>query len=261
MVDDEEPQMPTCFVIQPFDNDKFDRRFTDVFAPSIKRADLIPYRVDKDPSVNDIVQAIHKGIDVASACLVDITLDNPNVWYELGVALAVGLPHCICCSEERSGKFPFDVSHLKILHYKVGSKSDFESLESSITERLKAIANQERASVSLASQNPRVETEGLSPIELMALVILFENQFANGSSAWSIQQDMERAGFTKAAANLAMVELLAKGFIEEFEADSEHGNYRAYRVAPEGLLWIRNNKNKIVLRYESTEITDDDIPF
>jgi hypothetical protein len=30
--------MATCFVIQPFDSDKYDKRFDEVFAPAISEA-------------------------------------------------------------------------------------------------------------------------------------------------------------------------------------------------------------------------------
>ena len=33
--------MPTCFVIQPFDSGKFDKRFEDVYKPAIEAADLM----------------------------------------------------------------------------------------------------------------------------------------------------------------------------------------------------------------------------
>ncbi len=32
--------MPSYFVIQPFDDKRFDKRYTDVFQPAIKAADL-----------------------------------------------------------------------------------------------------------------------------------------------------------------------------------------------------------------------------
>lgn len=78
--------MPTCFVIQPFDADKFDKRFEQVFKPAIIVAGLDPYRVDQDPHVDIPIDGIESGIRSASICLADITTDNPNVWYELGYA-------------------------------------------------------------------------------------------------------------------------------------------------------------------------------
>jgi len=50
--------MPTCFVIQPFDSGKFDKRFRDIFKPAIEAAGLEPYRVDDDPSVDIPIEAI-----------------------------------------------------------------------------------------------------------------------------------------------------------------------------------------------------------
>jgi hypothetical protein len=44
--------MATCFVIQPFDRGKFDRRYKDTFKPAIEAAGFEPYRVDEDPSVS-----------------------------------------------------------------------------------------------------------------------------------------------------------------------------------------------------------------
>jgi hypothetical protein len=44
--------MPTCFVMQPFDAQIFDKRYQDVFAPAIIDAGLEPYRVDLEPVMN-----------------------------------------------------------------------------------------------------------------------------------------------------------------------------------------------------------------
>ena len=40
--------MNKCFVIQPFDNDKYDKRFVDIFKPAIEKSGLEAYRIDKD---------------------------------------------------------------------------------------------------------------------------------------------------------------------------------------------------------------------
>ena len=37
-----------CFMIQPFDGGKFDKRYEDVFKPAIEAAGLEAYRVDND---------------------------------------------------------------------------------------------------------------------------------------------------------------------------------------------------------------------
>ncbi len=57
--------MGTCFVIQPFDGGKFDKRYKDVFAPAIRVTDLGPYRADHDPSVSIPIEDIQRGIENA----------------------------------------------------------------------------------------------------------------------------------------------------------------------------------------------------
>ncbi len=94
--------MSTCFVIQPFDGAKFDKRYVDVYKPAIEDAGLEAYRVDFDPNVSTPIESIEKGIRQATICLGDISTDNPNVWYELGFAFAAKRPIVMVCSEERS---------------------------------------------------------------------------------------------------------------------------------------------------------------
>ena len=68
----------------------------------------------------------------SSMCFAEITTDNPNVWYELGFAFACKKDVVMVCSEERTGKFPFDIQHRQVITYKTSSKSDFETLEETI---------------------------------------------------------------------------------------------------------------------------------
>ncbi len=63
--------MPTCFIIQPFDNGKFDKRFRDIYRPAIEAAGLEAYRVDEDPGVSVPIDAIEDGIRTAAICLAD----------------------------------------------------------------------------------------------------------------------------------------------------------------------------------------------
>ena len=131
-----------CFVIQPFDGGDFDNRFDEVLKPAIQEADLEAYRVDRDPSASIPIEKIESEISAAAVCLADISGDNPNVWFELGYAIAAGRPTCLICNRARE-RFPFDVQHRKIVRYGTGSISDFSELGRRITEQLKALLEQE----------------------------------------------------------------------------------------------------------------------
>ncbi len=50
--------MSICFVIQPFDEGRFDKRYEDVYVPAIEAASLEAYRVDRDPSATIPIEQI-----------------------------------------------------------------------------------------------------------------------------------------------------------------------------------------------------------
>lgn len=131
--------MDKCFVIQPFDNSTFDKRFADIFSPAIVKAGFEPYRIDKDLSVRIPIDEIEKGISDSAFCFAEITSDNPNVWYELGYAFACQKDVVLVCSDERKDKFPFDIQHRHIITYKTSSTSDFNTLEGTITGKITAL--------------------------------------------------------------------------------------------------------------------------
>src|ERR1700722_18181231 len=144
--------MPTCFVIQPFDNGQFDKLFKGVYSPSIIAAGLEPYRVDQDPNTDILIDAIENGIKNAAVCLADITTDNPNVWYELGFAFAARRPVVMVCSADRKGKYPFDIQHRAIVTYVAQSPQDFAQLTSDLTSRLAAAVKRGETLEDLAEQ-------------------------------------------------------------------------------------------------------------
>ena len=170
--------MSVCFVIQPFDGAKFDKRFDDVYKPAIEAAGLEAYRVDTDPGVLVPIDAIEKGIRQATVCLADISTDNPNVWYELGFAFATNRPVVMVCSEERSSKkYPFDIQHRSIIPYLADSPSDFEKLKSNLSLKLQAILKQDRVLDEIAKAGPVSPLHGLSQPEMLVLAVVAGEAF------------------------------------------------------------------------------------
>lgn len=257
--------MATCFVIQPFDGGMFDKRFADVFAPAVKDAGLDPYRVDQDPSVSVPIAAIEQGIRDAALCLADITTDNPNVWFELGFALASGKEVVMVCSKERVTKFPFDVQHRSIISYTTEAPSDFQKLRESITARVRAVMKKGHDLDKLAA-TPLREAEGLLPHEMVCLAVVMENTPTPGDHvpAHAVEKDMRRAGFTSLAASLSLRSLLKKRMVETEKVTDDQGyEYVAYFVSERGQEWLLENQDKLVLRAEPepTPSGDPNIPF
>lgn len=259
----------TCFVIQPFDKGKFDKRFEDVFSPAIEAADLCPYRVDADPSVVVPIESIEQGIQKSVVCLADITLDNPNVWYELGFSFASGKPVVMVCSDERvNQKYPFDIQHRSIIPYKSDSTQDFARLQGAITTKLKALLKKGDTLSSIASHQSVAPIEGLSQPELAVLAA------ASGSvtmpddliAVYSVKRDVEKAGFTALGFALGLKRLRDKRFIGTREDTDYDGNtFACLFLQPEGWEWIEQHESMFLIRIPDNQSSgsteDDNIPF
>jgi len=262
--------MARCFVIQPFDKGgAFDKRYEDVLVPAIKQAELEPYRVDLDPSATVLIEDIENGISNSEICLADITLDNPNIWYEVGFALANQKPVVMICAEPRPTPPPFDVRHRQIIYYALHSPSDFKKLEAEISRRLVAQVEKTEALQTIASLSPVKETEGLSQYEIAALVTVMEHRLTPDSSVTpnEIENDMHRAGYNKLAVSLSLESLTRKRMVEHDRVhdDRDDYDYWIYRITPTGLAWILANQDRFLLRVkgipQETDLTDKDIPF
>ena len=173
--------MSNCFVIQPFDEDVYDERYKDVFAPAIEKAGLEPYRVDRDPGVGIPIESIESGIRNAQLCFAEITTDNPNVWFELGYAIAAAKEVVLVCSEERTKHFPFDVQHRTIIKYRTGAPQHFTDLRDKMTARITAILKKQEeielaAATTTTTPSPVKDREGLSQQEVVALVTIAQNE-------------------------------------------------------------------------------------
>jgi len=257
--------MSKCFVIQPFDRGKFDKRFDDVLAPAIKEAGLEPYRVDRDPGATIPIEQIASQIATSDACLSDITTDNPNVWFELGYAIASQREVVLICADERKAPFPFDVQHRAIIRYSTESPSDFVALKDQIRDRLVAMMQKRAALQTVGAITSVSKLEGLDQFEIAAPVAVAQQMDHpdDGVSAYVVRQDMENAGFTKLAATLGLRSLSDKRLLQTRKlVDVDGSTYMAYQPTSEGIRWLFANKERLTLKTPPKEVPkDDDIPF
>lgn len=263
--------MDTCFVIQPFDKDKFDNRYKDVYEPAIKNANLEPYRVDNDPASQIAIDDIGRNIKLAKVCFADITINNPNVWYELGYAFALDKNVVMVCSDERDGKYPFDIQHRTIIQYKTGSPSNFKELEHKITEKLLAFQKLDETTKTII-ESPIKEQHGLKAHEITLVVFIMENQMIEQEwvSVYFLTQSMEKAGYTKIAVSIAIKQLAEKGYIQTgMQADDYNHNeyYPACRLTEKGIAWVIENQELFNMKTVSDKSASaneghtDDLPF
>lgn len=261
-----------CCVFQPFDKGPYDKRYDDTIAPAITAAGLEPYRVDRDDGAVIPIETLHDEIRSATLCLADIGARNPNVMYELGFAIASGKDVAIICPNQLSDRFPFDIQHRGIIQYASDSASDFEKLKTDIISRLKALLKRQETRQEIASASPVRSTQGLQPNEVAALALVMANvdSSAAGVSTYTIKAEMEKAGYTRVATQLALTRLTRIGFVEPYEDSTDFNQqFVAYRVLTAGEDWLLENMDKLELRKPSRQqamqfekkVTDDDVPF
>lgn len=271
-----------CFVMQPFDHARYDRLYEQVFDPSICDANLKPYRVDNDPGASIPIETIEEEITKSVACFGEISEDNPNVWFELGYAIAREKPLCLVCADTRI-RFPFDVQHRKIITYpNQPLPKDYDELRKAITGRLVAVVEKEefrRQNAEAASALAVVpETSGVAPHELLALTLIFQDHFQSGTSAFDFTQSMRKGGYTDAAASLAVTGLIRKALVERRLVEFDDYAQDRFFVTVQGEDWLLRNQHRLNLRLRpaieprrpsvtgdelrtADEIADDDIPF
>jgi tetratricopeptide (TPR) repeat protein len=67
----------------------FNRVYAELIQPALVQAGLEPFRADQEVRAGDIRTDMFQELLLADLVLADLTIDNPNVWYELGVRHAL----------------------------------------------------------------------------------------------------------------------------------------------------------------------------
>jgi hypothetical protein len=102
------------FVAMPF-AETFAPVFFDLVAPAVAAANLVAMRTDQEPTLVSIDKRIREGIRLADIVVADLTTHNPNVFYELGIAHAIGKRSLLL---RQSGvDLPFDVRYHEAFDY------------------------------------------------------------------------------------------------------------------------------------------------
>lgn len=256
--------MPRCFVIQPFDDDVFDRRYRETFAPAVSDAGLEPYRVDEDPSVEVPIDEIRRNIQHASICFAEISTNNPNVWYELGYADACRKRVIMVCSDERKGRYPFDIHHRSVIRYETGSGGDFDKLRTEVSKRACAflkLSEKDRVAIQAAATEKGLELED-THVEFLRIAANELSVPGDSTSANHLKKVMHQCGIGGIDYGLSLRKLEDIGFVERREEEgSYHEDYEMYYVVELTEMcwnWIKDNRPLFRERKSSWL---DDVPF
>lgn len=121
------PEMrPHAFVIMPFGKKKggdgslydFNAIYTQLIKPALEAAGFEAFRADEETTSGDILTDMFQELLLADLCIVDMSIDNANVFYELGIRHAFrkrGIVHI----QAGRAYMPFDVFNVRTIPYHI----------------------------------------------------------------------------------------------------------------------------------------------
>ena len=110
-----------AFVAMPFGTKEgidFNKVYDDYIKPTLEIAGFEVFRADEEVRAGNIRTDMFQELLLADLVVVDLSIDNPNVWYELGIRHALrarGVIHINCKREY----MPFDVYTDRVLSYRL----------------------------------------------------------------------------------------------------------------------------------------------
>jgi len=115
----------------------YDTFYREVIQRQAEAAGFDVVRIDEKAGPGVIFQDIQREIEQAEIVIAEITPANPNVFYELGYAHALGKPTILLA--QRDSELPFDIRSFRVVFYNdtIGGKVE---VERSLRRHLEAIA-------------------------------------------------------------------------------------------------------------------------
>ena len=126
----------TCFVIMPFSS-VFDSEYSNIIRPAIEIAGLKCIRADEIYSKPQVTANIWKALRSSRIVIAELSGKNINVFYELGLAHALGKPAIIITRNEKD--VPFDLKALRYLYYDINNPAWGDNLKSNLTEMIQGV--------------------------------------------------------------------------------------------------------------------------
>ncbi len=125
-----------AFVIMDF-NEKYSSVYTEIIKPVCENLGIECIRADEQCFPGTIIQDIIESIKECDIIIADITPDNPNVYFEVGYAYALGKNPILLMNKSRE-KLPFDVSGFRMIMY-TDSIQGAPNLKQQLTKFVKAL--------------------------------------------------------------------------------------------------------------------------
>ena len=118
----------------PF-KEPFDSYYSAIIRPAVEASGLIPVRGDSIFRSSPIMGDIWQMIQEAEVLIAEMTEKNANVFYELGLAHAIGKP--VILLAETIADVPFDLQSLRVILYDKNNPEWGRKLRANVTRYVK----------------------------------------------------------------------------------------------------------------------------
>lgn len=269
--------LKTCFVIQRFDSGVYDKRYRETFAPAIERGGAKPIRADEVLGTRPIVEKIEESVRSADIAFAEISENNPNVFLELGFALALSVPTVIVCDKAKRQYLSFDIAHRPVSFYVTDAQSDYEKVAREVEVAVSAALLEVPVTSSQAAITPSNGID-IDDVKGPYLIALLDQSLRSptGSTVWEIQKEVSSAGISDRMAVLALASLVEDGLVDRIELTDRNGDrYNSYSLSDSGTKYLLRSYSVLVqqerdriLRISNApkrgnfaDDLDDDVPF
>ena len=117
---------PHAFVVMPFGKKKggdgslydFNAIYKTLIGPALEEAGFEPFRADEETTSGDILTDMFQELLLADLCICDLSIDNANVYYELGIRHAFRKRGVVHIQAGRA-YMPFDIFNVRTLPYHI----------------------------------------------------------------------------------------------------------------------------------------------
>ncbi len=191
---------PHCFVAMPFGTKPghdglpidFNRVYDEYIGPALGAAGFEVFRADEERRAGDIRTDMFQELLMADLVVADLTLDNPNVWYELGVRHALRARGVILVQGPRPTQ-PFDIYTDRKLRY--GLK-DGAPDPATLKDDAAALTRMAGATVQAWQGRKVSPVYGLLPHlrepDWRTLLLTERNEFSAAYEAWASRMEVAR---------------------------------------------------------------------
>ncbi|WP_300322226.1 tetratricopeptide repeat protein [Accumulibacter sp.] len=191
---------PHAFVAMPFGSKPghdgqlidFNRVYTEYIRPALEAAGLEVFRADEEPRAGDIRTDMFQELLVADLVVADLTLDNPNVWYELGVRHALRARGVVLVQGPRPNQ-PFDIYTDRKLRYTLREGAPDPATLAADCAALTAMVRASMASSTRRKVSPVFQLiPNLEQPQWRRLLLAEHNEFSDAYGNWSRRMEIAR---------------------------------------------------------------------